>query len=74
MTISNPKVHPPVENPPEQIEAGFRRTLEDVIDVLTRLGPYCNSFEELLSMCDLATKNEAQLRLLLSEVTRPKEE
>ncbi len=66
----------PVQDQPsaEQIEGGFRHTLEDVVDFVRALSPYCSNFDEMLEMAELGIKNVAQLRLLLSEVTRPKEE
>lgn len=53
---------------PKEIEDQFRNTLEDVRDVLLKLAPYCLSVEEMAGMVDLGTKNDAQLRLILSHI------
>jgi hypothetical protein len=53
---------------PKEVEDGFRNTLEDVRDVLLKLAPYCLSVEEVAGVVDLGTKNDAQLRLLYTQI------
>ena len=50
-------------------EESFRASLEDVVSIAERLGPYCGSVEELAEMCKLALNNAAQAKLLLEKVT-----
>lgn len=57
---------------PEEAEADFRRSLEDVALVIERLGTYCQTPDEMLSMVRLAIDNTGQLRLLIREVTAQK--
>ena len=46
-------------------EAG-KEALKDMITVVEKLSPYCNSFEELVGMARHALENDGQLRLLLA--------
>jgi hypothetical protein len=46
-------------------EQQFRETLADVVVVLNRLGPYCDSLEELISVCIMANKNNGQLKIIM---------
>lgn len=48
-----------------QMEALFRSSLEDVITFLERVGPSCNSLDEILDVARLATINDGQLRMLM---------
>lgn len=52
----------------EEIEAGFHKVLEDTFHTVTKLGPLCNSVEELLSLIELGIVNPAQRRLLMKEI------
>ena len=53
-------------------EQGFRSSLEDVIAVVEKLGRVCQTTEELVEVCRLALTSDAQLRLLMREVTNKK--
>lgn len=48
-----------------QQEEGFREALKDVVAVVEKLAPYCQSFDDLVSMVKLAVENDGQLRLLM---------
>ncbi len=52
-----------------EIEDSFRKVLEDVRDVAAKLQPYCNTIQEMLELVELGTMNDAQLRIILKEVT-----
>lgn len=45
-----------------------RENLSDLIALLQRLGPICDSFSELISMCELALVNDGQCKLLLKTI------
>jgi hypothetical protein len=52
----------------ETVEDRFRSTLRDVVEVIKKLAPECGSVDDLVGMCELAMKNDGQLRLLLNMV------
>lgn len=47
----------------------FRETLEDTIAVLEGVGPLCTDIDELISMLELAKKNDSQLYLIMSHMS-----
>lgn len=51
-------------------EEGFRSCLEDLIPVVQKIGPYCKNIEELIDLCELALTSDAQLKILMSIVTK----
>lgn len=51
-------------------EDAFRESLKDVVAVLSKLSAHCRTVEEIASMCQLATENDGQLRLLLMLMTQ----
>lgn len=51
-----------------EIEASFRSSLEEVLVVVERLTPFCNSLEELTGLLRLGLENDAQLRLILGRI------
>ena len=55
---------------PPDVEEQFRSSIEDVIVVLERLAPTCDTPEEMISLLKLGLENKAQLRLLLSRIKR----
>lgn len=52
-------------------EDSFRDSLLDVITIADKLRQHCKSVEDLIGICELATKNEGQLALLMNIVTGP---
>ena len=48
---------------PEEL---FRFGLEGVIELATKLAPYCNTTDDLVGMCRLALENDGQFRLLMN--------
>ncbi len=46
----------------------FRNGLADVIATAERLAAVCQTLEEMISLCQLALTNDAQLRLLLEKI------
>ena len=51
-----------------QVEESFRDSLRDLIVVVKKLAPHCNSLEDLLGMAELALTNNGQLHFIMSEV------
>jgi len=66
MAVSEKRV-----SPEEELEL-FRKALEDVEAIASRLAPVCDSVQELVELVSLAKGNAAQLRLLHKEVTQGK--
>ena len=52
----------------------FRSDLEDTIAVLQKVGPHCQSLDDLVSICQLGLKSDAQCRFLISLLTAPETE
>lgn len=50
-------------------EDDFRESLADVAVIVQKLGPLCNSWEEMVAMLKLGTENPAQLKLIMKVVT-----
>lgn len=50
-------------------EEAFRSSLEDVLEVASKLSSHCNSVEDLIGVVQLALANDGQLRLLMATVT-----
>lgn len=53
----------------EAAEADFRQNLLEVIIIVKKLAPLCKTVDELIDMAEFATRNDAQLRLLIREVS-----
>lgn len=54
-----------------ELEKGFRESLKDVLAVIDRLGPHCETFADLLAIVQRGVDDDAQLRFLMSLVTAP---
>jgi hypothetical protein len=52
----------------------FRESLADVHRAVIRLKPYCQTFEDLEGILELASVNDAQLRILAEKMVDAKEE
>lgn len=57
---------------PEDIEASFRSSLQDVIEVAKRLSPHCESVDDLVELLELALTNDGQLRFVMGKVAKRK--
>lgn len=53
-------------------EEGFREALKDVVKIATELAVYCENTTDLISMCELAITNPAQLKVLMTLMTKKK--
>ena len=51
------------------LERSFRGSVEDMLVIMERLVPQCDSLEDLTAMLELATQNNSQLRLLMRQVS-----
>jgi len=51
-------------------EDSLRSSLQDVVSLVEKLLPICDSTEDLLEVCKLALENDAQLKLLIREADR----
>ena len=60
---------PSQEQAQPTIEESFRNSLDDTIEVLEKIGPLCTDIDELVSMLKLAIKNDAQLALIIKQVS-----
>jgi len=60
----------PLETPKKSQEQAFRESLQDVVVVVEKMLPLCPSSSDLLDILALALANEAQLRLVLQQVTK----
>jgi len=49
----------------QQAEESFHGMLEDVIEFVKKIGPYCSDFEELVALAEGAKNNPAQARMLI---------
>lgn len=56
--------------PPEDVEAEFQSSLEDVIAVLEKLERYFDTPKDLLESLRLAMMNKGHLRFLLDRIKR----
>ena len=57
----------------DDIEASFRSSLKDVVEIAEKLSPHCKSVDELVDMLKRAIENDGQLRFLMGRVIpRPK--
>jgi hypothetical protein len=54
-----------------QAEESFKSSLEDSFTVVSKLAPFCSTFEELQGMIKEGLSNPAQARLLMSIVATP---
>ena len=54
----------------QDVEAGFRSALEDVIPIVQKLAPVCRTVDELLGVIETALSNDAQLRILMQIVAK----
>lgn len=52
------------------VEESFRKALEDVIEISSKLSSACESTAELVEVAQLALTNDGQLKLLLKEVAQ----
>ena len=59
-----------METPKKSQEQAFRESLQDVVVVVEKMLPLCPSSSDLLDILALALANEAQLRLVLQQVTK----
>ncbi len=50
----------------QQAEDSFQGMLEDVIEFVKKVGPYCSDFDELVALAEGARNNPAQARLLIA--------
>lgn len=63
-----------MEKKQQTAEEGFKSALEDVINVLEKLNPHCETMEEMVGMIRLAVGDEStppnlsQLKLLMKLV------
>ena len=48
----------------------FRSSLEDVVAIAEKLAPHVGSVQDLADVCKLALKNDGQLAILYSMVTK----
>ena len=55
---------------PEEFVAQTRDSLQDVITIVDRLEPYCQTVSELSEMLTLALENDGQMRLLLDKIVK----
>lgn len=58
---------------PEDQEANFRRDLENVVELMEKLSPFCSAPEvvaELAALANLALTNDSQLRILIATVSK----
>ena len=55
----------PAEPQQEDVEAKFKDALQDVVEIVSRLSPYCETCEELVDMVKAALKSKGQLRLMV---------
>lgn len=46
------------------VEDGFRGALQDVLPIVEKLSPICQTVKELLGVIELALENKAQFRIL----------
>lgn len=53
----------------DRVAMDFRATLEDTIAVLSGVGPLCTDIDELITMLELARKNDSQLYLIMSHMS-----
>jgi hypothetical protein len=53
----------------QQEESSFRSALADVCVIVKKLAPHCKTVQELIDLCSFAQSNNAQLRMLMNEVT-----
>lgn len=56
------------DSPKMTVEENFRASLKDVLGIIEKLSPICQSTSDLAGMVQLALENDAQLRLLIKEV------
>lgn len=49
---------------------GFRSAIEDSLSLIDKLSSYCQSIEELQGLLTHALDNQAQLKILLTTLTR----
>ena len=54
----------------EDVEARFKESLQDVLEVAEKLSPYCHSVEDLLTLLHAALKDDAHLRLIMGKVIK----
>lgn len=47
----------------------LRDSLKDVIAISEKLQPFCQSVEEMIGVASLALENDAQLRILMAQMT-----
>lgn len=53
-------------NPKEQsLEEGFADALNDLIGIVTKLGPLCRDLAHLIKICQLGLKDKDQLHFLM---------
>ena len=48
----------------------FRSSIEDLITIAEKLSPYCSSVEELVGLLQLALTNDAQLKMILQNLSQ----
>lgn len=50
-------------------EESFRSTLDDCCVVMKKLMPLCKTVQECVDLCEFAILNDAQLQLLMQQIT-----
>ncbi len=58
---------PAVESP----EDSFRRSLEDVLVIVNKLGPLCDNVSHLVDLVSASLENEATFQFLINLVKQP---
>lgn len=53
------------------VDASFRSSLEDVVTIVKRLGPYCHSLDDLVTVAQLGIDHDSQLRFLINLLAVP---
>lgn len=48
----------------------MRSILEDLVSMAKKLQPICTTTDELIQVCELATTNDAQLKLIMKEAIK----
>lgn len=52
-----------------ELESSFRESLGEVAAILEKIAPFCQTTEDAIGLIKLGTSNDAQLRLLMAQMT-----
>ncbi len=66
--MQQPKVQSPAVESPEE---SFRRSLEDVLVIVNKLGPLCDNVPHLVDLVSASLENEATFQFLINLVKQP---